>query len=375
MLSTRQSDVLIRPCVLVAALVVILALVVPFSDARRHTHVLCDRISPTIIRECPIAYPVCCIWPNRVFTACCPANSRCDLYGGECVLMSNSTDATTSAPASYGWGENPPAATPSSDDDNAMIVDGTPGASSNSQAGVEVSLQFASSFVGVLFFGFLMTVSAAISYGKRSAIRREEARRQRELEQRELLQAADASSSSESESDNGENTEDEHLLCKVCFAKKCDCVLVRCGHITCCRHCAKKLSQCPICRKHVEHIIKIDNALVIEHVASQQLKISGGDDAPVANGVGIDMATLSTADNSLLSPDHCPSTNKISHREDEGAPLLLANDCDLDEDDAEMSTNPQGCSKVGICIMDEGANERSPTHSVPNAAERNDSRV
>jgi len=48
--------------------------------------------------------------------------------------------------------------------------------------------------------------------------------------------------------------------CNVCLENKKDSVLLPCAHRTVCLICAKKLSQCPICRSKISQIIKIFDA-------------------------------------------------------------------------------------------------------------------
>lgn len=164
----------------------------------------------------------------------------CDLYTGECVAMNNRS--------------LPP-------EDNGEIVPGVPGTDEKGK-GVEVSLQFASSMVGICFFGFLLTISSAVQYGKVVAFRREHRRQQQELEARELLVAAgdeaDAADGADPQGNaDGDDEEDEAKLCKVCFCNKVDCALLKCGHIVCCRWCAKKLALCPICREPVSKLVRL----------------------------------------------------------------------------------------------------------------------
>jgi len=45
--------------------------------------------------------------------------------------------------------------------------------------------------------------------------------------------------------------------CVVCLTSKRDCALVPCGHASFCCDCAKKLKECPICRKTVQQTMKI----------------------------------------------------------------------------------------------------------------------
>jgi hypothetical protein len=101
-----------------------------------------------------------------------------------------------------------------------------------------------------------------VQYGKVVAFRRELRRQQQELEARELLVAAgdeeDAADGADPQGNaDGDDEEDEAKLCKVCFCNKVDCALLKCGHIVCCRWCAKKLALCPICREPVSKLVRL----------------------------------------------------------------------------------------------------------------------
>jgi hypothetical protein len=41
---------------------------------------------------------------------------------------------------------------------------------------------------------------------------------------------------------------EEDILCKVCMTEKISVVFLPCGHFCCCKSCASKLGNCPICR-------------------------------------------------------------------------------------------------------------------------------
>lgn len=273
------AAVIIRKMVACAALVVavlIVAAVNADDDDTAVRRVFCDRLSALVVRECPAAYPVCCIWPNSVFTACCPEHSMCDLYTGECVAMTNRSVIS----------------------DDGEIIPGVHGTDEKGK-GVEISLQFASSMVGVCFFGFLLLISSAVQYGKVIAFRRELRRQERELEARELLVAEgdeqhDDDHGPEADGDN-EEEEDEAKLCKVCFCNKVDCALLNCGHIVCCRWCAKKLANCPICREPVDKLVRLPHVDGIRNAIGSSSAESRQAPLLVAPPVGGDVEPAGTA--------------------------------------------------------------------------------
>jgi hypothetical protein len=263
----------------------------------------------------------------------------CDLYTGECVAMNN-----RSAPP----------------EDNGEIVPGVPGTNEKGK-GVEVSLQFASSMVGICFFGFLLTISSAVQYGKVVAFRRELRRQQQELEARELLVAAgdeeDAADGADPQGNaDGDDEEDEAKLCKVCFCNKVDCALLKCGHIVCCRWCAKKLALCPICREPVSKLVRL------MHVDGIRKALGEGDasspqasttDAPtqqqqatpqlLAHETDPSAPSTTTLSPAEVHPPQTPSDAvavELPHLEDEGSRDETTNntmiDLETDETEAEQ---------------------------------------
>eukprot|EP00924_Labyrinthula_sp_SR-Ha-C_P007235 maker-scaffold_8-snap-gene-13.51-mRNA-1 protein AED:0.00 eAED:0.00 QI:112/1/1/1/1/1/2/94/520 len=84
-----------------------------------------------------------------------------------------------------------------------------------------------------------------------------------ELEEEEQLQFALKKSEREISGiddsppeDPEENTGAGDEECVVCFDAIVDCVIVPCGHMSCCETCAKKFEECPVCRQKVENVIK-----------------------------------------------------------------------------------------------------------------------
>ena len=53
-----------------------------------------------------------------------------------------------------------------------------------------------------------------------------------------------------------ENSAPEDIACKICFTRESNVAYYPCGHMLC-EFCAKKCSNCPICRKPVQDVIKL----------------------------------------------------------------------------------------------------------------------
>ncbi len=45
-------------------------------------------------------------------------------------------------------------------------------------------------------------------------------------------------------------------LCKVCYGAEIDCILIRCGHMATCMRCSDQLEKCPICRAHIDDVVR-----------------------------------------------------------------------------------------------------------------------
>lgn len=46
-------------------------------------------------------------------------------------------------------------------------------------------------------------------------------------------------------------------LCVICLEERYNSVFSSCGHMCCCVGCASQLNQCPLCRRRVEHVIRV----------------------------------------------------------------------------------------------------------------------
>lgn len=50
---------------------------------------------------------------------------------------------------------------------------------------------------------------------------------------------------------------DEDKLCKVCYVRKYEIVLIPCGHIVVCKNCVLLIKKCPLCRGGISDTIKV----------------------------------------------------------------------------------------------------------------------
>ena len=49
----------------------------------------------------------------------------------------------------------------------------------------------------------------------------------------------------------------EEKLCKICMDAEMDTLFLPCGHLCSCGRCAKKLRECPVCKKRIRILQKI----------------------------------------------------------------------------------------------------------------------
>ena len=51
---------------------------------------------------------------------------------------------------------------------------------------------------------------------------------------------------------------DEDLaICRICYETEMDALFYRCGHVVACEECARQVSDCPVCRRPVDAVVKI----------------------------------------------------------------------------------------------------------------------
>lgn len=297
----------------------LLLLLLP-EGTRSHDHTICAKLSDTVVHECSAQYPVCCVWPNGLFIACCPAGSTCDLFRGQCVHNSQTTTGGNGDEDT----KSIPSKSASSSDESAPVYDTT------QPSGIEISLQTAASLFGVMFVGLLLATNFCTRLGRDIAFIQISNETLHALEEREILVAegdssdgddeeltqgtvnptvlsgeesdrnqpvhmerTDSATEDASEADDvqllptqqqqqqegtrmrttvpvaaeavaaqqpSEEEEEESLLCKICYSRVANSVLSPCGHVMCCTKCAKKLATCPMCRESVVSIIKLANA-------------------------------------------------------------------------------------------------------------------
>ncbi|XP_039035823.1 E3 ubiquitin-protein ligase SP1-like [Hibiscus syriacus] len=110
---------------------------------------------------------------------------------------------------------------------------------------------------GLTIFGVFLITKHAIRYIL-------ERRRRRELQRRVLAAAAKRSGPDTEDptlkAENGEETKRDCImpnLCVICLEHEYNAVFIQCGHMCCCTACASHLTNCPLCRRRIEQVVKV----------------------------------------------------------------------------------------------------------------------
>ncbi|XP_022728138.1 E3 ubiquitin-protein ligase SP1-like isoform X3 [Durio zibethinus] len=108
---------------------------------------------------------------------------------------------------------------------------------------------------GLTIFGVFLITKHAIHYVQ-------ERRRRRELQRRVLAAAAKRSGPDNEDptwkAENGsEAKRDMPDLCVICLEQEYNAVFIQCGHMCCCTTCSSHLTNCPLCRRRIEQVVKV----------------------------------------------------------------------------------------------------------------------
>ncbi|XP_010942408.1 E3 ubiquitin-protein ligase SP1 isoform X2 [Elaeis guineensis] len=115
--------------------------------------------------------------------------------------------------------------------------------------------QFAS--MGFTFFGVFLLAKRALEYIL-------ERRRRWELQKRVLAaaakrQAREAEGADEDSEKVADNMNKDRLMldiCVICLEQEYNAVFVPCGHMCCCTTCSSHLTNCPLCRRRIDQVVK-----------------------------------------------------------------------------------------------------------------------
>ncbi|KAF3944074.1 hypothetical protein ACB098_10G081900 [Castanea mollissima] len=111
--------------------------------------------------------------------------------------------------------------------------------------------------MGLTVFGFYLIAKRTIQYFM-------ERRRRSELQRRVLAAAAKRSGQeneglnekADNESDGAKRDRLMPDICVICLEQEYNAVFVPCGHMCCCITCSSHLTNCPLCRRRIEQVVK-----------------------------------------------------------------------------------------------------------------------
>ncbi|XVF72480.1 hypothetical protein PTKIN_Ptkin12aG0124600 [Pterospermum kingtungense] len=110
---------------------------------------------------------------------------------------------------------------------------------------------------GVTIFGVFLITKQIIHYVL-------ERRRRWELHRRILAAAAKRSGPDNEDStwkaENGAESKRDCImpdLCVICLEQEYNTVFIQCGHMCCCTTCSSHLTNCPLCRRRIEQVVKV----------------------------------------------------------------------------------------------------------------------
>ena len=52
-------------------------------------------------------------------------------------------------------------------------------------------------------------------------------------------------------------SENDESRCIICMDRGQEVIFLECGHLCCCRDCALRIDQCPVCRQHISRVIPV----------------------------------------------------------------------------------------------------------------------
>lgn len=111
---------------------------------------------------------------------------------------------------------------------------------------------------GLLLFGSIITGSV----GRHCAWQLEHHRVLSEYQARQALRQREAAAFKRELQETERADVPDAEACVICCARFLDCALVPCGHVCCCRFCAKRLKECPVCRATVGECYRLPDYLV-----------------------------------------------------------------------------------------------------------------
>ncbi|KAK7197381.1 Zinc finger, C3HC4 type (RING finger) containing protein [Novymonas esmeraldas] len=120
---------------------------------------------------------------------------------------------------------------------------------------------------------------------------------------------------------------DDAVACVICCARHIDVALTPCGHVCCCRFCAKRLRECPVCRAAVQRcfdlpLYYVKQLLGAADVVVEEEESSGGGGhrhEPTTTTAAASTTTTSTSvvEMITITPDTAAATITREEREED----------------------------------------------------------
>ena len=117
-----------------------------------------------------------------------------------------------------------------------------------------------------------------------------------------VLRRAEAREFKKELAETEEKDVEDSVACVICCARHIDVALTPCGHVCCCRFCAKRLKECPVCRAAVQRCFDLPLYYVKQLVKAADEECEGEAE------VNLPTATTTTAAAAAVSPTMTAST-------------------------------------------------------------------
>lgn len=113
--------------------------------------------------------------------------------------------------------------------------------------------------LGLTIFGLYLMTTHAIRHIMERRRHREWQRRVRRAAAQRREQNAHEGVQNDAGSQHDHDVKRDNpmpALCIICLEQEYNVVFVPCGHMCCCTSCSSRLSECPLCRRHIEQVVR-----------------------------------------------------------------------------------------------------------------------
>ncbi|KPI85655.1 hypothetical protein ABL78_5276 [Leptomonas seymouri] len=128
-----------------------------------------------------------------------------------------------------------------------------------------------------------------------------------------VLRRAEAREFKKELADTEERDIEDSVACVICCARHIDVALTPCGHVCCCRFCAKRLKECPVCRAGVQRCFDLPLYYVKQLVKATAEEREGGEEGSQASLTA--SAASSEFAAAAFSPTRLPERVEVGQEE------------------------------------------------------------